>query len=44
LQDVGVRSYTHAVRMAWAIEACFENGVEVIVLDRPNPLGGRRVF
>jgi uncharacterized protein YbbC (DUF1343 family) len=26
--------------MRWAMEGCFENNVEVIVLDRPNPLGG----
>jgi uncharacterized protein YbbC (DUF1343 family) len=43
LQDIGVRSYTHAVRMRYAIEGCFQNGVEVIVLDRPNPLGGLKV-
>ncbi len=43
LQDIGSRSYTFAVRMKYAIEGCFENGVEVIVLDRPNPLGGLKV-
>lgn len=43
LQDIGVRSYTFSVCMKYAIEACFENGVEVIVLDRPNPLGGLKV-
>jgi len=43
LQDIGVRSYTFTVCMRLAIEACFENGVEVIVLDRPNPLGGLKV-
>lgn len=43
LQDVGVRSYTYVSCMLRAMEACFENGVEVIVLDRPNPLGGRKV-
>ncbi|TSJ79754.1 DUF1343 domain-containing protein [Rariglobus hedericola] len=43
LQDIGVRSYTYNVVMRYAIEACFENGVEVIVLDRPNPLGGFKV-
>jgi len=40
LQDIGARSYTFNVVMRYAMEACFENGVEVIVLDRPNPLGG----
>ncbi len=40
LQDIGVRSYTYAVTMKYAMEACFGAGVEVVVLDRPNPLGG----
>ncbi len=40
LQDIGVRSYTYASCMRYAMEACFEHGVEVVVLDRPNPLGG----
>jgi len=43
LQDIGVRSYTYISAMKLALEACFENGVEVIVLDRPNPLGGLKV-
>ncbi|MDX2188176.1 MAG: DUF1343 domain-containing protein [Opitutaceae bacterium] len=43
LQDIGSRSYTYAICMRYAIEACFENGVEVMVLDRPNPLGGLKV-
>lgn len=43
LQDVGVRSYTYVSCMRYAMEACFEQGVEVVVLDRPNPLGGRKV-
>ncbi|MBI3886671.1 MAG: DUF1343 domain-containing protein [Opitutae bacterium] len=43
LQDIGVRSYTFSAVMRYAMEACFENGVEVIVLDRPNPLGGLKV-
>ena len=40
LQDIGVRSYTYVSCMIRTMEACFANGVEVIVLDRPNPLGG----
>lgn len=40
LQDVGVRCYTYISCMRYAMEACFEEGVQVIVLDRPNPLGG----
>jgi uncharacterized protein YbbC (DUF1343 family) len=43
LQDIGSRSYTFNVVMRYAMEACFEQGVEVIVLDRPNPLGGLKV-
>ena len=40
LQDVGVRCYTYISCMRYVMEACFEAGVEVVVLDRPNPLGG----
>ncbi len=43
LQDIGVRSYTFTVVMRYAMEACFSNNVEVIVLDRPDPLGGLKV-
>jgi uncharacterized protein YbbC (DUF1343 family) len=43
LQDIGVRSYTFNVVMRYAMEACFANNVEVIILDRPNPLGGLKV-
>ncbi|MFI5336019.1 MAG: DUF1343 domain-containing protein [Opitutales bacterium] len=43
LQDIGSRSYTFISCLRWTMEACFEHGVEVIVLDRPNPLGGLKV-
>jgi uncharacterized protein YbbC (DUF1343 family) len=43
LQDLGVRSYTYAAAMKKTIEACFKLGKEVIVLDRPNPIGGLKV-
>lgn len=43
LQDIGVRSYTYNVVMRYAMDACFSAGVRVIVLDRPNPLGGLKV-
>jgi len=43
LQDIGTRSYTFSGAIKTAIEACFENGKEVVVLDRPNPLGGLKV-
>jgi uncharacterized protein YbbC (DUF1343 family) len=37
VQDVGARFYTYISTMHYVMEACAENGVEVIVLDRPNP-------
>src|SRR5882672_10185617 len=43
LQDIGTRSYTFSGAMKVAMEACFEAGKEVIILDRPNPLGGLKV-
>jgi uncharacterized protein YbbC (DUF1343 family) len=43
LQDAGVRFYTYASTMLLCLEAAAEAGLEVIVLDRPNPLGGTRV-
>ena len=43
IQDIGCRSYTFISTMGAAMEACAECGVEFVVLDRPNPLGGNRV-
>ena len=43
LQDTGCRSYTYISSMGVAMEACAEAGVEFVVLDRPNPLGGERI-
>jgi uncharacterized protein YbbC (DUF1343 family) len=40
LQDVGTRVYTFVWTMLNCLEACGERGIEVIVLDRPNPIGG----
>ena len=40
IQDVGVRFYTYISTMAMAMKACAENGIEFIVLDRPNPING----
>ena len=40
LQDVGTRVYTFEWTTALALEACAAVGVSVVVLDRPNPLGG----
>ncbi|MDX1645657.1 MAG: DUF1343 domain-containing protein [Longimicrobiales bacterium] len=41
LQDVGVRVYTFVWTMLLAMEACAEAGIPFVVLDRPNPIGGR---
>ena len=43
LQDTGCRSYTFISTMGVAMEAAGGAGIEFIVLDRPNPLGGVRV-
>ncbi len=41
IQDIGVRSYTYISTMAYAMQACAEQGKEFVVFDRPNPLGGK---
>lgn len=43
IQDIGCRSFTFVSTLGMALEACAENGIELVVLDRPNPLGGNRV-
>jgi uncharacterized protein YbbC (DUF1343 family) len=43
LQDVGTRYYTYAATAIWAAEMAIARGLEVWILDRPNPLGGVRV-
>jgi len=43
IQDVGARFYTYISTMKLCMEASAENGVEFLVLDRPNPLGGLKV-
>ncbi len=43
IQDIGCRSYTFISTMGKVMEAAAEHGVEVIILDRPNPLGGNRI-
>ncbi len=40
LQDVGTRVYTFAWTVSLCLEACAEAGIPLVVLDRPNPLGG----
>lgn len=39
IQDVGARFYTYISSMHYVMEACAENGVAFMVLDRPNPNG-----
>ncbi|MBR2856826.1 MAG: DUF1343 domain-containing protein [Bacteroidales bacterium] len=43
IQDVGARSYTFISSLGLVMEACAEKGIEVMVLDRPNPLGGEKI-
>ena len=43
IQDIGSRSYTYISTLGLAMEAAAENDVEIIVLDRPNPLGGLKM-
>jgi len=43
IQDIGARGYTYIYTMAYAMEAARDAGIQFIVLDRPNPLGGNRV-
>lgn len=43
IQDVGVRSYTFISSLGLVMEACSAEGIEVMVLDRPNPLGGNKI-
>jgi uncharacterized protein YbbC (DUF1343 family) len=43
LQDVGVRIYTYIYTMANCLKAAKRHGLDVIVCDRPNPIGGAQV-
>lgn len=43
IQDVGTRSYTFISSLGLMMQACAEQGIAVMVLDRPNPLGGLKV-
>jgi uncharacterized protein YbbC (DUF1343 family) len=42
IQDIGTRYYTYAATLALAMKTAATVGVPVMVLDRPNPIGGRR--
>ena len=39
IQDVGVRFYTYISTLHYVMEACAENNVPLLILDRPDPLG-----
>jgi uncharacterized protein YbbC (DUF1343 family) len=43
IQDIGSRSYTFISTLGLLMEAAAENGIPLVVLDRPNPLGGIRM-
>lgn len=43
IQDIGTRFYTYISTMGLCMEACAENDVKFVVLDRPNPINGVRV-
>jgi uncharacterized protein YbbC (DUF1343 family) len=43
LPDAGARPYTYLWTALLAVRACAAAGIEVVVLDRPNPLGGAAV-
>jgi uncharacterized protein YbbC (DUF1343 family) len=40
IQDVGARQYTYISTMALAMQAAAEHGLPIVILDRPNPIGG----
>lgn len=40
IQDVGARFYTYASTLTYTLEAAAEQGVSLVVLDRPNPING----
>ncbi|GAA4292299.1 DUF1343 domain-containing protein [Aestuariibaculum suncheonense] len=39
IQDVGTRFYTYISTLHYVMEACAEQGIQVLILDRPNPNG-----
>jgi len=43
IQDNGCRSFTYISTMGLAMEAAAENNIEFVVLDHPNPLGGKKI-
>ena len=43
IQDIGTRSYTYATTLFYVMEEAAKHNIEVIVLDRPNPINGLTV-
>jgi len=43
IQDIGARFYTYISTMYYVLESSGENNIPVIILDRPNPIGGNYV-
>ena len=43
IQDNGCRSYTYISTLGMLMQACAEQDKELVVLDRPNPLGGNKI-
>ncbi len=44
IQDIGTRFYTYLATLGYAMEEAAKHGLRVVVLDRPNPITGTRVF
>lgn len=43
IQDIGIRYYTFTWTISYLLDAVGECGIQVFILDRPNPLGGLRI-
>jgi uncharacterized protein YbbC (DUF1343 family) len=43
IQDIGSRYYTYLATLSFMMEACEGAGIEVVVLDRPNPVNGMQI-
>ncbi len=43
LQDVGCRIYTYIYTMTLVMKECARLGIKVVILDRPNPIGGEQI-
>lgn len=43
LQDVGTRIYTYIYTMTYILEKCADKDIEIVILDRPNPINGKSI-